>query len=91
MEKKEENFLFILLRIPFPYLEINISVSTCFNLGDIKVSGRQTPIITGRQLQFPNATTKEPRQAWLETLETIEDEKLGIVDLHPQVFGALPR
>lgn len=32
-----------------------------------------------------------PKQAWIESLETIEDEKLGTVDLHPEIFGTYPR
>jgi len=32
-----------------------------------------------------------PQQAWIESLSTVEDEKLGIIDLHPDVFGIPPR
>jgi large subunit ribosomal protein L4 len=34
---------------------------------------------------------KVPKQAWLETLSCIENEKLGIIDLHPDVFSVFPR
>ena len=32
-----------------------------------------------------------PQQAWIESLSTVEDEKLGIIDLHPDIFGIPPR
>ena len=32
-----------------------------------------------------------PQQAWLETLSSMENEKLGIIDLHPNIFGIPPR
>jgi len=34
---------------------------------------------------------RETKQAWLESLATINNEKLGLIDLHPEVFGAFPR
>ncbi len=33
----------------------------------------------------------QPRQAWVENLNTLEANTLGIVDLHPEIFGARPR
>lgn len=32
-----------------------------------------------------------PRQVWLEGLDTIDEKKLGILELHPEVFAANPR
>ena len=54
------------------------------------VSPRPHPTIYGRKLKYvpPNTT---PKKAWLETLDTIEDEKLGLLDLHPEIFGTFPR
>ncbi|XP_065314470.1 large ribosomal subunit protein uL4m-like isoform X2 [Gordionus sp. m RMFG-2023] len=43
-----------------------------------------------RELKFPNLYTK-PRQAWIQTLKSIEDQKLGIIDLHPDIFATIPR
>lgn len=40
--------------------------------------------------QFPTKYVK-PRQAWLENLDTIECKKLGIVELHPEIFAQNPR
>jgi large subunit ribosomal protein L4 len=48
------------------------------------------PIITSRKL--PHLSPYEsPRQAWVENLDTLEEKKLGILDLHPDVFGVMPR
>ncbi|RZC42532.1 39S ribosomal protein L4, mitochondrial [Asbolus verrucosus] len=43
-----------------------------------------------RQLAFPPKYQK-PRQVWLENFDTIEEKKLGILELHPEIFGANPR
>lgn len=48
------------------------------------------PLIEPRQLAFPPKYQK-PRQAWVENLDTIDEKKLGIIDLHPDIFGANPR
>lgn len=43
-----------------------------------------------RKIAFPSQYSK-PRQIWLENLDTIEEIKLSILDLHPEVFGTMPR
>uniref|UniRef100_A0A6P7GVF5 Large ribosomal subunit protein uL4m n=1 Tax=Diabrotica virgifera virgifera TaxID=50390 RepID=A0A6P7GVF5_DIAVI len=43
-----------------------------------------------RELAFP-PKYQEPRQVWLESLDTIDDKKLGILELHPDVFATNPR
>ena len=48
------------------------------------------PMITGRKIAFP-PPNKAPQQAWLESLATVDNEKLGLVDLHPDVFATFPR
>ncbi|XP_064483971.1 large ribosomal subunit protein uL4m-like isoform X2 [Ornithodoros turicata] len=48
------------------------------------------PIITSRDLAYPSKFTKN-REAWVENLDTVESEKLGMVPLNPLVFGAFPR
>ncbi|KAG8223488.1 hypothetical protein J437_LFUL004956 [Ladona fulva] len=42
------------------------------------------------EFKFPHPYQK-PRQAWVESISKHEDEKLGIIDLHPDIFGAHPR
>ncbi len=51
---------------------------------------RERPIMTSRDLAHKPAY-RPGQQAWLETLMTTEDTKLGIVDLHPDVFATHPR
>ncbi len=48
------------------------------------------PIISSRTLSFP-PKFREPRQVWVSNLDTVEDEKLGLIDLHPEVFAYKPR
>jgi large subunit ribosomal protein L4 len=49
------------------------------------------PLILGRSLEFFNSNLRIPRQAWVENLDSVEERKLGLVELHPSVFGAFPR
>lgn len=48
------------------------------------------PIITNRNL-IKLSPLQKPIQSWVETLSKIEDQKVGIVDLHPSIFGVSPR
>ncbi|KAL8567680.1 hypothetical protein ACOMHN_008988 [Nucella lapillus] len=56
----------------------------------VRQAERSLPIITSRKLQYPPSYAS-PRQAWLETLHSLEDQKLGLIDLHPDIFGMYPR
>jgi len=48
------------------------------------------PILTSRKLEFP-PKYRAPRRAWISNLDAVEEEKLGLIDLHPEVFASLPR
>jgi hypothetical protein len=48
------------------------------------------PIITSRNL-FKLSPLQKPIQSWVESLSQIEDKKVGLVDLHPSIFGVSPR
>nr|SVE92047.1 EOG090X0EDZ [Daphnia sinensis] len=48
------------------------------------------PIIYSRKLAFP-PKFKAVRQAWVSNMDTVEEEKLGLIDLHPEVFAERPR
>ncbi|KAJ9590791.1 hypothetical protein L9F63_016177, partial [Diploptera punctata] len=48
-----------------------------------------TTSITKKLENFP--THKKVQQAWLESLSTIHEQRLRIIDLHPDVFGSQPR
>jgi len=60
--------------------------------GDIPPSPPRPPLplMTNRKVKF-SPKNRPLKQAWLETLSTVEDEKLGIVDLHPDIFATFPR
>lgn len=30
-------------------------------------------------------------KAWVESFDTLEEKKLGVIELHPAVFGEMPR
>ena len=48
------------------------------------------PVVTSRKLEKLNPFV-EPKQAWLENIDTVNSEKLGIIDLHPDIFSTPPR
>ena len=48
------------------------------------------PLISSRTLAFPTKY-RCPRQLWVSNLDTVEEEKLGLVDVHPDIFAHLPR
>lgn len=48
------------------------------------------PIITSRKLEYPQKYF-ESREAWVCNMDTIEETKLGLIDLHPLVFATMPR
>jgi len=51
------------------------------------------PSILNRKIQQSISCSfkVKPKQAWLETLKCQEDRKLGLIDLHPDIFSAFPR
>ncbi|KAJ8721627.1 hypothetical protein PYW07_002402 [Mythimna separata] len=46
--------------------------------------------ITKKEWAFQPEYTK-PREVWIENLDTIEEQKLGLFELHPSVYAAPPR
>jgi len=60
------------------------------NQTPVQNDSRRPPLITSRQHRFP-VTYGSPRQAWVESMDTVEGTKLGMVDLHPDVFATFPR
>lgn len=63
-----------------------------FEFVPFNLTGEQVPppVIAGRKLDYLDPC-RQPRQAWVENLDTVEEKKLGMVDLHPDVFGSFPR
>nr|CAH0106430.1 unnamed protein product [Daphnia galeata] len=60
------------------------------SLTSIEVNRSPLPIISSRKLAFP-PKFKVPRQVWVSNMDTVEEEKLGLIDLHPEVFADRPR
>ncbi|XP_018329417.1 39S ribosomal protein L4, mitochondrial [Agrilus planipennis] len=46
--------------------------------------------LSRRELQYP-FKYQVARQAWVENMDTIDEKKLGLLDLHPDVFATNPR
>ncbi|XP_012265827.2 39S ribosomal protein L4, mitochondrial [Athalia rosae] len=51
----------------------------------------ESPIISTTKAIEENRFYEKPKQVWLENLDTIEEKKLGLLKLHPDIFGAQPR
>lgn len=49
------------------------------------------PIISKRSYADEKFFYQKPREVWLENLDTVESKKVGLVALHPDVYGAAPR
>ncbi|KAJ8308514.1 hypothetical protein KUTeg_013388 [Tegillarca granosa] len=64
------------------------ALSEVKNAKEVNKGRPPLPMMTSRKLQFPNKYLV-PKQAWLESLATLENEKLGILDLHPDVIDIL--
>ncbi|XP_075224034.1 mitochondrial ribosomal protein L4 [Lycorma delicatula] len=50
---------------------------------------KAVPLITHRNLNFLPKFERS-RQAWVENFDTLQEKKLGIIDLHPKIFGEMP-
>lgn len=48
-----------------------------------------SPILK-RDLLFP-AKYESTREAWVENMDTVQERKLGLIHLHPAIFGGKPR
>ncbi|CAH4037858.1 unnamed protein product [Pieris brassicae] len=49
-----------------------------------------TLTITKKDWKYPPQYTK-PREVWIENVDTVEEKKLGLFELHPLVYAATPR
>ncbi|XP_037025342.1 39S ribosomal protein L4, mitochondrial [Bradysia coprophila] len=55
------------------------------------VTEASKPLILPLNTQIVKPKFIQPRQAWIENLDTLESQKVGLMDLHPEVFAAMPR
>jgi large subunit ribosomal protein L4 len=60
---------------------LNVSVSS---------SSLSAAVVLPRTLLYP-PKYKKVQEAWVENVSTVEEQKLGLIDLHPDIFGAQPR
>lgn len=49
------------------------------------------PIISTSEVIEARRFYEKPKQVWLENLDTVQEKKLGLMLLHPDIFGAQPR
>lgn len=54
------------------------------------VSSTSTLNVVRKDWKYPPQYTK-PRELWIENLDTTEEQKLGLFELHPLVYAAPPR
>ncbi|XP_019600546.2 large ribosomal subunit protein uL4m isoform X2 [Rhinolophus sinicus] len=52
-------------------------------------AGPQAPVL--RKSDFPVPVHRRPVQAWVESLRGYEQERVGLAELHPDVFSTAPR
>ncbi|KAJ8730918.1 hypothetical protein PYW08_002331 [Mythimna loreyi] len=60
------------------------------NVAATTSAGSNSLSITKKEWAFQPQYTK-PREVWIENLDTIEEQKLGLFELHPSVYAAPPR
>lgn len=60
------------------------------NIGAAATASGNNLSITKKDWAFQPQYTK-PREVWIENLDTVEEQKLGLFELHPLVFAAPPR
>ncbi|XP_007526021.1 large ribosomal subunit protein uL4m [Erinaceus europaeus] len=51
--------------------------------------GALTPVL--RKVELPVPAHRRPVQAWIESLRGFEQERVGLAELHPDVFSVAPR
>uniref|UniRef100_A0ABI7Z832 Mitochondrial ribosomal protein L4 n=1 Tax=Felis catus TaxID=9685 RepID=A0ABI7Z832_FELCA len=52
-------------------------------------AGPQAPVL--RRCELPVPATRRPVQAWVESLRGYQQERVGLAELHPDVFSTAPR
>ncbi|KPJ06972.1 39S ribosomal protein L4, mitochondrial [Papilio machaon] len=62
-------------------------ISSCYSTA---VTTSNSLNVTQKEWKYPPVYTK-PREVWIENLDTVEEKKLGLFELHPSVYAAIPR
>lgn len=72
-------------------LHISITPPLRLYSSNVAVTPANTNLtITRKEWAFQPQYTK-PREVWIENLDTAEEQKLGLIELHPLVYAASPR
>lgn len=50
-----------------------------------------TPVISVNKYLNEDLLYQKKRQVWMENLDTVGEKKLGLIELHPEIYGAKPR
>lgn len=58
---------------------------------EVSIQKPALPLLISSNDKYPPAKFQRERQVWIENLDTIEEQKLGIINLHPMVFAEAPR
>ncbi|KAK9890891.1 hypothetical protein WA026_012233 [Henosepilachna vigintioctopunctata] len=69
-------------------LPLNKYLSTSTSETTVAESNKNATI-EPKKFKFPSY--QKPCQVWVENLDTIDENKLGIIELHPEIFSANPR
>lgn len=54
-----------------------------------RTPGLLSPVLRKCELRIP--AHRRPVQAWVESLRDFEQERVGLAELHPDVFATAPR
>lgn len=69
-----------------PQIRALTSASTTVTTG----AGNNSLTVTRKEWKIEPQYTK-PREVWIENIDTIEEQKLGLFELHPSVYACVPR
>ncbi|XP_011731444.1 large ribosomal subunit protein uL4m isoform X2 [Macaca nemestrina] len=61
------------------------------NPEQVAVASEGLPEPVLRKVELPVPAHRRPVQAWVESLRGFEQERVGLADLHPDVFATAPR
>ncbi|XP_066583136.1 large ribosomal subunit protein uL4m [Prorops nasuta] len=83
----------LLLRQLFSKMQTSFpqTLKYCTAIENEVVRKEITPVISKKEYPYKGPPLTKPRELWLENLDTIQENKLGLVTLHSDIFGAQPR
>ncbi|VDK54965.1 unnamed protein product [Cylicostephanus goldi] len=81
----------VLPSVPFSFIRFAANLATA--AGEVSTGSADVDLaICSRRLsKVPKSPFVETPQAWVSTFDAIEERRLGIIDLHPDIFRVPPR